>query len=155
MGLGKEREITYLLFDLIVGHMERIPEEQRMIQRIEVNDDALEITLREGGHYRLEVKPQTTNETAAQDDGGEAQLRSTDYRLEDEQVTIPTEDWEQLVQACESLLELLEYDLRKMDELRQLAPQFPWEERKRMMDGMMQKLRSNLDRVLETVEESS
>ncbi|MDR6227544.1 hypothetical protein [Desmospora profundinema] len=151
--MGKEREITYFLFDLIVGHMERIPEGQRMIQRIEVNGEGLDFTLREGGHYRMEVKKQPENEIAAAKDGEGAALRGSKYGAEEERVTIPLEDWEKLVQACESLLELLEYDQRKMDDLRQAFPQFPWEERKQMMDGMTEQLRSTLERILSVTEE--
>lgn len=144
--LGKEQEIAYFLFDLIVGHLEQIPEEQRVIQRIEVSENGLNLTLRESEHYRLEVKPLQEDEIEVED--GEEQRVRNSYRDEEERVEIPLDDWNALVQACESLLELMEYDQRKMNELRQAAPQFPWEERKRMLEGIMEELRSALKNAL-------
>ncbi|PTM53260.1 hypothetical protein [Desmospora activa] len=146
--MGKEQEITYLLFDLIVGYLEQIPEEQRMIQRIEVSEGGLDLTLRESGHYRLEVKALQNDEIEVEENGEDEPVRNSYLEEEDDRVEIPQEDWNALVQACESLLELMEYDQRKMNELRQTVPQFPWDERKRMMEGMMDELRSALKRTL-------
>ena len=118
--MEKEREITYLLFDLIVKQLERMSEQNRAIRRVEVTDSSLELTMKTGEEYRIDInRVHLTGEEKGRDykDGSTAGAN--------EECGLPEEDWARLTHSCETVIQFLEYDKRKMEELATLLPDFP------------------------------
>ncbi|PTX58861.1 hypothetical protein C8P63_11443 [Melghirimyces profundicolus] len=140
--MENRKELTYLIFDLIVKQLEETPEQDRIISRLEVADSALELTLKTGEEYRIDVKRLNSPSDEKE------RMPLLDHQREEESgKRIPAEHWDELAQSCETVIQFLEYDKRKMEELSELVPDFPWKKRSRMIDDVLEQLRAALSRI--------
>ncbi|SMO94377.1 hypothetical protein [Melghirimyces algeriensis] len=131
------KEVTSLIFRLIVQQLENMPEQDRLICRVEALASELDITLKSGEEYRVRISrinPSYGNEESMVD-------RNQENRREKR---VAIEDWEDLIDTCETVIQFLEYDKKKMEELTSLVPDFPWENRSRMMEDVLNQLKSSL-----------
>ncbi|GGE24000.1 hypothetical protein GCM10011571_27650 [Marinithermofilum abyssi] len=130
--MGKEQEVAYLLFDLLVRQLETMAEQERRIQRLEVFERRLDLTLKDGSAYVVDVR-------SREEEVGE--MTPTDG------IHVSEEKWQELVQACQSVMQFLEYDKEKLRNLERVLPDFPWERRARMVERLLEQL----DRALKEV----
>ncbi|OYD06747.1 hypothetical protein [Paludifilum halophilum] len=140
--MGNEKEVVYLLFDLIVHQLDRMKEEERLIQRIEVVDQSLELTMKDGQEYRIQVDQ--TADMAEQQGGGDEMKQSDNVSP---MIEITPEEWDELLKACQMVLQFLEYDEKKMEELADLVPEFPWDKRSEMIEQVIERLHASLVRI--------
>lgn len=138
--MKNEREITYLIFDLIVKQLEGMSEQNRFIRRVEVTDSSLELTMKRGEEYRIEIN----RVHPPDEEKGQITMMK---RQSDEAGKRMAENWEELIHSCETVIQFLEYDKRKMEELASLLPDFPWEKRSRMIEEILGQLREALSMV--------
>ncbi|MDA8352786.1 MAG: hypothetical protein M0Z65_06270 [Firmicutes bacterium] len=140
MGNVNVSDVTYMVFELIVKQLEEMPEEERLIQRVEVVSSGLEVALKSGEAYRINITPlDSTGEEK------ERMAMTTSERATE--VRISTEDWDELVHRCDMMIRFLEYDKRKMEELSTLVPDFPWDKRSQMIDDLLTQLQEVLARI--------
>lgn len=64
-----------------------------------------------------------------------------------EVIQIPVSDWNTLMEVCEAALNFLDYDQRKMRELRLQFPDFPWEKRAQMIKRISEQMRAIIDKI--------
>lgn len=141
--MEKEQEITCLLFDLIVKQLEGMSEQNRAIRRVEVIDSSLELTMKTGEEYRIDINRVHLPEEE------KGRVTRMNRPQEDREKRIAEEDWARLVQSCDTVIQFLEYDKQKMEELATLLPDFPWEKRSLMIEEILKHLRASLARVSE------
>ncbi|GAA5347016.1 hypothetical protein CLV97_12251 [Planifilum fimeticola] len=147
-----EQDVVRWLFELMVNHLERTDEKERAIHRLEVTDQGLEVVAKNGALYRV-----TVQRIGSPSEGkGEREMKAENTSNEVIQVSIS--DWNALVEACEAALNFLDYDQRKMRELRLQFPDFPWEKRAQMIKRISDQLRAAIDKIegdmFEEVEET-
>lgn len=138
--MGNDQELTYLLFDLIVKQLNQMEEDERMIQRVEVVNQDMELTMKDGREYRIEI-----NRIVAT----HKELNTAMDSREEEQpeIIIPVEDWEELLKACQKVLQFLEYDEKKMEKLAEFVPEFPWKKREEMIEQVVGQLHDSLAKI--------
>jgi hypothetical protein len=136
-----EQDVVRWLFELMVNHLERTDESERAIHRLEVTDQGLDVIAKNGALYRV-----TVQRIASPPEGkGERDMKTENSSNEVIQVSVS--DWSALVEACEAALNFLDYDQRKMRELRLQFPDFPWEKRAQMIKRISEHLRAAIDRI--------
>ncbi|SIT05258.1 hypothetical protein SAMN05421790_11150 [Kroppenstedtia eburnea] len=138
--MEKEQEITYLLFDLIVKQLEGMSEQNRAIRRVEVTDSSLELTMKTGEEYRIDINRVHLTEEE------KGRVTRMDRQQGNRGKQIAEEDWARLAHSCETVIQFLEYDKRKMEELATLLPDFPWKKRSLMIEEILEQLRESLFR---------
>ncbi|MBO2531929.1 MAG: hypothetical protein LOD87_08010 [Planifilum fulgidum] len=146
-----EQDVVRWIFELMVHHLERTDERERAIHRLEVTDQGLEIVAKNGALYRVTVQ-RIGSPPAGK---GEREMKAENAYNDVIQITVS--DWNALVEACEAALNFLDYDQRKMSELRLQFPDFPWEKRAQMIKRISDQLRAAIEKiegdVFEEVEE--
>lgn len=136
--MEKEREIAYLIFDLIVKQLEGMSEQDRSIGRVEIIGSSLELTMKRGEEYRIEINRVHSPEKK------KGRITMMERQSDKDERRIAVENWEELVHSCETVIQFLEYDKQKMEELSSLLPDFPWDKRSRMIEGILDQLREAL-----------
>ena len=146
-----EQDVVRWIFELMVHHLERTDERERAIHRLEVTDQGLEIVRKKRRplpRYRAEDRFPPAGK-------GEREMKAENAYNDVIQITVS--DWNALVEACEAALNFLDYDQRKMSELRLQFPDFPWEKRAQMIKRISDQLRAAIEKiegdVFEEVEE--
>ncbi|MFC4075311.1 hypothetical protein [Salinithrix halophila] len=149
--MGNEKDVARTLFRLIVSQLEATKQENRLFSRIELVGDCLEVALAGGKEYRIEVKPvQSPGDQADGERSGESVYSSNKPLEEQDVVIVPAEEWEELLRTCELVVQFMEYDKEKMKDLAALVPDFPWEKRSEMMEGLLRNLRQSLAKTMST-----
>lgn len=97
----KEQDILQWLFQMIVEHVEKTGEDERLIRRLEVTDDGLDLHTKDGLHFQIIVQNPSAASAQRRDIG------SAFARLSGEGIHLPCSDWETLIEACESMLQYL------------------------------------------------
>lgn len=141
--MNDEQDVVRWLFELLVNHLERADEKERAIHRLEVTDQGLDVVAKNGVMYRVTVQkigffPEVS------EGKGEREMKTENGT---EVLQISVSDWNALVEACEAALKFLDYDQRKMRELRLHFPDFPWEKRAQMIRRITRELRAAIDRI--------
>ncbi|SFS89894.1 hypothetical protein [Marininema halotolerans] len=150
-------ETIQLLFQLIVDQLEGMEQGERPFTRVEWVGEGLEVERVGGASYKIEVKPIETKKRSSSTEEQTPQENRFDRLREggldvwnqqqDEEknvITLREEQWKDLVQTCELVIQFLEYDMNKMAELSERAPDFPWKKRKEMMEGLLEGLKDGL-----------
>jgi hypothetical protein len=138
----KEQEIAYWLFQLLVEDLEKMDEEERVVRRLEVLDETLDILMKSGEGFKVRVERADLDWRAK----GESEMENASS-AESNTIQISVEDWENLLEACEAVLNFLEYDQRKMRDVQQATPDFPWDKRAYMINKLADHLREALIRI--------
>lgn len=93
------QDLLQWLFQLIVDHTERTEASERVVSRLKVGDEGLDLITKHGRHFRILVSnPDSASETGQRDHATEA--RRDGFHLS-------RSEWETLVEACESMLQYL------------------------------------------------
>jgi hypothetical protein len=135
-----EQDVVRWLFELMVNHLERTDEKERAIHRLEVTDQGLDIWTKNGFMYRV-----TVQRIGSPEGKGEKEMKEENTASEVIQVSVS--DWNALVEVCEAALNFLDYDQRKMRELRLQFPDFPWEKRAQMIKRISEQMRAAIDKI--------
>lgn len=149
----KENEIAYWLFQLLVEDLEQMDEEERIVKRLEVSDETLDILMKSGEGFKVRVERADSDwmmeEESSMDNASSMDNTSS---AGNSVIQISMKDWENLLQACEAVLNFLEYDQRKMQDVQQAIPDFPWDKRANMISKLADNLREALIRIDEDLE---
>src|SRR5690606_15912478 len=136
-----EQDVVRWLFELMVNHLERTDETERAIHRLEVTDRGLDILAKNGFLYRV-----TVQRIGSPPEGkGEREMKAENPS--NEVIQIRVSDWNTLMEVCEAALNFLDYDQRKMRELRLQFPDFPWEKRAQMIKRISEQMRAIIDKI--------
>ena len=95
----KEADILKWLFQIIVDQTEKSEKDKRIVRRLEIRNEGLDLFTAHGRHFRIIVR----RPAAASDSGNGRRSTETCH----DNFHLPRADWEALVEACESILQYL------------------------------------------------
>lgn len=90
-------DILHWLFQIIVNHLEQYEENARPFVRLETNDNGLDLFTTNGKRFQILVLSPDQNQKHS----------STSKLARENGIHLPQSGWEDLVDACESILEYL------------------------------------------------